>query len=124
MSQMRLSVGSLLNGSITAVSGSGTTSMSLDSMDCHPRIEEPSKPSPSSKADSSLNSEIGTVKCCHCPSRSINLISIITAPFSLIIARTCFGVIESVILLANFGNGEPSLQNVVNGRKQIGRAHV
>jgi ADP-heptose:LPS heptosyltransferase len=28
----------------------------------------------------------------------------------LIIARTCFGVIESLILLADFGNGEPSLQ--------------
>src|ERR1700730_11224721 len=121
MSQMRLSVGSLVNGSITAVSGSGMTSMSLGAFNCYPRIEEPSKPSPSSKADSSLNSEIGTVKCCHCPSRSMNLISTITAPFSLIIARTCFGVIESLILLANFGNGE-TLAKSQNGTP-ADRAH-
>jgi hypothetical protein len=30
----------------------------------------------------------------------------------LIIARTCFGVIEPVILLTNFGNGEPSLKMI------------
>ncbi len=99
---MRLSVGSLVNGSITAVLGSGITSMSLDSIDCQPRIDEPSNPSPSSKGPSSLNSEIGAVKCCHWPRRSMNLISTITAPFSLIICRTCFGVIESLILLAAF----------------------
>src|SRR5580704_18334589 len=122
MSQMRLRVGSLVKGSITAVSGSGMTNMSLDSIDCHPRIEEPSNPSPSSKADSSLNSEMGTVKCCHWPSRSMNLISTITAPFSLIIAKTCFGVIESLILLANLGNGEPSIRDQFRGREQTALA--
>jgi hypothetical protein len=41
-----------------------------------------------------------------------------TAPFSLIIARTCFGVIEPVNLLANFANGEPSLQiNLVDASR-------
>src|ERR1700730_13793976 len=125
---MRLSVGSLVKGSITAVSGSGMTSMSLDSIDCHPRIEEPSKPSPSSKADSSLNSEMGTVKCCHCPSRSMNLISTMTAPFSFINANTCFGVIEPVILLANLGDGDPSLRDyfwtqTILVRKKPGREH-
>ena len=80
-----VSVGSLVKGSSTAVSGSGTTSMSLDSIDCQPRMEEPSKPSPSSNGASSLNSEIGAVKCCQVPIKSMNLMSTITAPLSLII---------------------------------------
>ena len=119
---MMLRVGSLVNGSITAVLQSGTTSMSLDSIDIHPRIEDPSMPSPSVNGASSLNSEIGTEKCCQLPSRSMNLISTITAPFSLIIARTCFGVIEAVILLANFGNGEPSIRDQFSGRDQTAPA--
>ena len=77
--------------------------MSLLSIDCQPRIEEPSKPRPSSNGASSLNSLIGAVKCCHVPSRSMNLRSTITAPLSLIICRTCFGVIGLVTLLAAYG---------------------
>jgi hypothetical protein len=34
-----------------------------------------------------------------------------TAPFSFINAITCFGVIEPVILLANLGDGDPSLRD-------------
>jgi hypothetical protein len=60
-------VGSLVKGSITAVLGSGMTSVSLLTIDCHPRIEDPSNPSPSSKGDSSWNLLIGVLKCCHCP---------------------------------------------------------
>ena len=101
--QIRDSVGSLVNGSSTAVSGSGITSMSLLSIACHPRIDDPSKPRPSSKGASSLNSEVGAEKCCQVPSRSINLISTITTPLSLIICRTCLGVIGLVILLAAYG---------------------
>src|SRR5712664_3300968 len=97
---MRLSVGSLVNGSITAVSGSGITSMSLASIACQPRIDDPSKPRPSSKGASSLNSETGAVKCCHVPSRSINFTSTMTAPFSFMNCKTCFGVIDPVGLLA------------------------
>src|SRR5271166_3048788 len=107
---------------MTAVLQSGTTSMSLDSIDIHPRIDDPSMPRPSVNGASSLNSEIGTEKCCQLPSRSINLISTITAPFSLIIAKTCFGVIEAVILLANFGNGGPSIRDQFSGREQSASA--
>src|SRR5260221_4416067 len=88
-----VSVGSLQNGSSTAVVGSGMISMSLLLISDHPRIDDPSKPRPSSKAASSLNSEIGAEKCCHVPSRSMNLISTITTPLSFIICRTCLGVI-------------------------------
>ena len=46
--------------------------MSLSEIPCQPRIDEPSKPSPSSNASSSID-ESGRVMCCHDPSRSVNL---------------------------------------------------
>src|SRR5271157_1163998 len=49
MLQINDSVGSAVNGPVTAVVGSGITSMSLAWMGCQPRIEEPSKPRPSSE---------------------------------------------------------------------------
>ena len=52
MLQMSESVGSAMNGSITAVLGSGITSMSEAWIACQPRIEEPSNPSPSSNTSS------------------------------------------------------------------------
>src|SRR5438132_771979 len=52
MLQIRLMVGSAVNGSMTAVVGSGITSMSEAWMGCQPRIDEPSKPSPSSNTSS------------------------------------------------------------------------
>src|SRR5207247_5096419 len=56
----------------------GTSSMSDSEMPFQPLIEEPSKPSPLSNADSS--SEVsGMVTCCHVPSRSQNLRSTIFA---------------------------------------------
>src|SRR5262245_33448211 len=48
---------------------------------CQPRIEEPSKPRPSSKSASSY-SLIGIVKCCQVPSRSMNLKSTASACWS------------------------------------------
>jgi hypothetical protein len=53
MSQISDSVGSEQKGSRSAVPGSGITSMSLAWIACQPRIDEPSKPKPSSKEDSS-----------------------------------------------------------------------
>ena len=47
------------------------SSMSDSEIPCQPRIEEPSNPSPSSKADSS-NALSGSVMCCQRPSRSQN----------------------------------------------------
>src|SRR5260370_11535628 len=43
MLQMSDRVASFMNGSITAVEGSGTTNMSLASIGIQPRIDEPSK---------------------------------------------------------------------------------
>src|SRR6267142_1651251 len=90
MLQMRESVGSFMNGSITPVSGSGTTSMSLAWMGIQPRMEEPSKPSPSSNTPS-VSSASGTVKCCQRPRKSMNLRSTITAFLSCAYPITSFG---------------------------------
>ena len=52
-SQRSESVGVSVNGSRIALVGSGISSMSDSLIPCQPRIEEPSKPRPSSNADSS-----------------------------------------------------------------------
>src|SRR5581483_558304 len=91
MLQMRLSVGIAVNGSITAVVGSGMTSMSEALIGCHPRIDDPSKPLPSSKM-SSLISLGGIVKCCQMPSRSRNLRSIASVLLSFRNFITSLGV--------------------------------
>src|SRR5829696_9828530 len=52
--------------------------MSDSEIPCQPRIEEPSKPSPSSNEVSS-KAEIGRVMCCQVPSRSQNFRSTIWA---------------------------------------------
>jgi hypothetical protein len=70
-----------VNGSRSAVDASGISSMSLSEMPCQPRIEEPSKPSPSSNADSS-SPATGSVTCCQVPSRSQNFRSTIAARVS------------------------------------------
>src|ERR671937_2784740 len=64
MLQMIDSVGSAMNGSMTAVSGSGITSMSEALMACQPRIDDPSNPSPSSNTPS-VSSASGIEKCCQ-----------------------------------------------------------
>src|SRR6185369_4325712 len=78
MLQIKESVGCAMNGSMTAVDGSGTTSMSEALIGCQPRIDEPSNPSPDSKTSSS-SSLMGVVKCCHVPRKSRNLKSTATA---------------------------------------------
>ena len=90
MLQMSESVGYLVKGSITAVSASGTTSMSLVWMDCQPRMLDPSKPRPSSKIPS-VSSSTGTEKCCHSPGKSMNLKSTIIALFSFASFYYVFG---------------------------------
>ena len=92
MLQMNDTVDASVNGSITAVAGSGTTSMSEALIACQPRIELPSNPSPSSKM-SSLTSDSGEVKCCQVPRKSMNLKSAQTALFSLRNFTASFGVI-------------------------------
>src|SRR5262245_21441349 len=61
-------------------------------MERQPRMLEPSKPYPSWKLDS-LNSWMGTEKCCQRPGKSMNLMSRICAPFSFAILRTSAGFI-------------------------------
>src|SRR5687767_11688939 len=92
MVQVSESVGTAQNGSTKALAGSGMASMSLASMLFHPRMEEPSKPKPSSNT-SSVNSAMGTLKCCQVPKVSTNLMSIIFAPCFLALSITFFGVL-------------------------------
>ena len=100
MVQVRLNVGTAQNGSMNAVSGSGMASMSLASMLFQPRIEEPSKPTPSVK-DSTVSSVIGMLKCCQVPKVSTNLMSTILAPLSRASPSTLLGVF---ILFSRFGS--------------------
>src|SRR5205809_5534719 len=92
MVQVTESVGTAMKGSMNALSGSGMASMSDASMDFQPRIDEPSKPKPSSKT-SSVNSAIGQEKCCQVPKVSTNFTSTIFAPCFLAISITCLGVL-------------------------------
>src|SRR5215831_1486395 len=92
MLQIKLNVGTAQNGSMTAVVASGMTNMSDALIGCQPRIDDPSKPNPSSKIASSY-SLIGIVKCCQVPSRSINLRSTASACCSRAKRTASLGVI-------------------------------
>src|ERR1044071_3256852 len=81
-----------MKGSMNALSRSGIASMSDASMDFQPRMDEPSKPKPSSKT-SSDSSPMGTVKCCQVPNVSTNFTSTIFAPAFLAISITLLGVL-------------------------------
>src|SRR5437773_2445259 len=91
MVQVMLRVGMAQKGSMKAVFGSGMASMSDASIDFQPRMEEPSKPKPSSKT-SSLSSAIGQLKCCQVPNVSTNLTSTILAPCLRAMSMTDLGV--------------------------------
>src|SRR5438309_4832343 len=91
MVQVRLKVGTAQKGSMNALIGSGIASMSDASIDFQPRMDEPSKPMPSSKA-SSVNSAMGQLKCCQVPKVSTNLMSTILAPCLRPMSMTLLGV--------------------------------
>src|SRR6266550_1005374 len=95
--QIKLSVGSALKTSIHAVVASGMTSMSEALITRHPRMLDPSNPSPSVKI-SSLYSVSVVVKCCQVPSKSVNLKSINFTLLSLIILLTSDGVLSLAII--------------------------
>src|SRR3954447_7589460 len=103
MVQVSDSVGTAQKGSINAVAGSGMASMSEASIDFQPRMEEPSKPKPSSKT-SSVSSAIGTLKCCQVPKVSTNLASAIFAPCLRALSMTDLGV--GVPLVTFFAIGQ------------------
>src|SRR5215475_5443841 len=92
MVQVRLKVGSAQEGCINAVAGSGMASMSLASMLFQPRMLDPSNPNPSANT-SSVNSPIGTLKCCHVPNVSTNFTSTIFAPLFFANSNTLLGVL-------------------------------
>src|SRR6185295_19940123 len=81
-------VGCSWKGSITAVEGSGIRIMSDSEISWKPRIEEPSKPRPSSNASGS-SPWIDSETCCQVPGRSVNLKSTIRTPCLPAISNTC-----------------------------------
>jgi hypothetical protein len=91
--QISDSVGYCVNGSSFAVVGSGTSSMSDALIGCQPRIDEPSRPKPSSN-ESSLSCWIVTVVCCQMPGRSMNFRSTNLTPFFSANLRTSLGVMR------------------------------
>src|SRR5579884_1630052 len=90
MSQTICRVGTSRQGSTSAVSGSGKSSMSLSWIFWKPRMLDPSKPMPSLKR-SSVISPTGMLKCCQVPGRSVNRRSTIFTPCSLARAITSLG---------------------------------
>src|SRR6185295_15602306 len=91
MLQIITSVGSAVKGSRNAVSGCGTTSMSLSLIACQPRMLEPSKPSPFSNTSSS-SLLAGIVKCCQSPGKSMKRKSTALTSCSRHKAKTSLGV--------------------------------
>ncbi|MNJ69366.1 hypothetical protein D3C77_657090 [compost metagenome] len=76
MSQVRIRVGSSVNGSSTAVSSTGIRIMSEASMPFQPAMEEPSNILPTSKKSSSSASRAGMVTWCCTPLVSVKRRSI------------------------------------------------
>src|SRR5579863_7347195 len=85
-----------------AVAGSGKTSMSDELIAFQPRIDDPSKPRPSEKTDS-VNSDVGTAKCCHVPRMSQSLRSTILTSLDLARLITSLGVIGRRACVLFFG---------------------
>src|SRR3989304_1310233 len=92
---MRTRVGTAVNGSMAAVVGA-SISMWGSSIVWKPRMDEPSKPIPSSKS-SSLSSPTGIEKCCQRPGASMKRRATILAPFSLASLMTSFGVMRRLL---------------------------
>src|SRR6266571_4902055 len=82
MSHVSDRVGTCRQGATKALAGSGSSSMSLSVIAGKPRIEEPSKPSPTEKT-LSVSSFNGIEKCCQVPGRSVNFTSTTCTPASL-----------------------------------------
>src|SRR3989442_10669658 len=80
-----------MQGSTNALAGSGSKSMSLSLIAWNPRIDEPSKPTPSANI-ASVSSLSGSEKCCQVPGRSVNRTSTICTPASFALRITSAGV--------------------------------
>jgi hypothetical protein len=84
------------NGSMKAVSESGIRIMSDSWISWKPRIDDPSKPTPSSNM-SAVSWDAGMEKCCISPGRSQNRTSTTSTPSSLMSWSTSSGVRSSTI---------------------------
>jgi hypothetical protein len=85
-----------VNGSMMAVLGSGTRIMSDSWISWNPRMDDPSKPDPSSNT-AAVSSPAGIEKCCMRPGRSQNRRSTISTPSSRISSSTSSGVRSSTL---------------------------
>src|SRR6516162_152243 len=116
MLQIIVSVLSLQNGSMNAVSGTGMTSMSDSLIACQPRMLDPSKPRPSSKTCSSRASA-GMVKCCHRPGKSMNRKSTALTSLERMSARTSLGFTADDLLVATHLAAAPAGERSENERE-------
>src|ERR687886_968441 len=105
-SQIIDSVGNSWNGSMSAVAGSGTSSMSDSLISWKPRIDEPSKPAPSVSRPSP-SSRAATAKCCQVPGRSVNLRSTRWTSWSRANATTSSGL-GAALSRTGMASGGPS----------------
>src|SRR5680860_1164620 len=105
-----LNVGISMNGSMQAVFGSGTISMSLFWIMRQPRIDDPSNPEPSLNK-SNVNSEVGIEKCCQVPMRSTNLTSTISTLFFFAKSNTSFAVIQYLLANTSVYKSNPTLSS-------------
>jgi hypothetical protein len=96
MSQVSESVGTVSTGSTNAVETSGMSSMSLSLIAWNPRMDEPSKPSPSRHMSSSRVAA-GMEKCCQVPGRSQNFTSTTSMFRCRISSRSCWTSLAWVI---------------------------
>src|SRR5690242_7047209 len=104
------------NGSRYAVPGSGNSDMSDSWIAWKPRIDDPSKLSPSENTDSSKE-DTGTVKCCITPGRSQNRTSTISTPSSLTYFNSSSAFANMRLLLGPAGPSRPALRD---GRPGVG----
>src|SRR6056297_486347 len=97
MSAMTLTVGNSKNGSMRAVAASGMAIMSDSLMACQARMEDPSKPKPSSKIPSSTVS-MGYEQCCQVPNMSQNFMSTCATLCCLVNSKNSVGVIKNLLV--------------------------
>ena len=92
MSQRRMTVGSSVKGSSTAVLSSGMRIMSDSLIPFQPEMDEPSNILPSSKK-LSFTSPVGMVTCCSLPLVSVKRRSTQRASLSLMRSRVFFDIV-------------------------------
>src|SRR3989454_10980997 len=101
--------------------------MSLSLIAWNPRIDEPSKPTPSANT-ASVSSLSGSEKCCQVPGRSVNRTSTICTPasFALRITSAGVGAVPALAALALVAGSNVAVMGALSpqGLWALSRAHA